>query len=51
MTNQSEIYHIGVGQRQQDAKQSLKQKVPQQQSQQQQQVKTCAGLPAASVIA
>ncbi|EJD74291.1 hypothetical protein LOAG_18374 [Loa loa] len=51
MTNQPGIYHVGVGQRQQDAKQSLKSKLPQQQSQQQQQVKTYAGLPAASVIA
>uniref|UniRef100_A0A915Q0J7 SPOC domain-containing protein n=1 Tax=Setaria digitata TaxID=48799 RepID=A0A915Q0J7_9BILA len=47
ITGQPGIYHVGVGQRQQDAKQSLKQKIPQHQ----QQVKTYAGLPAASVIA
>ncbi|VBB29844.1 unnamed protein product, partial [Acanthocheilonema viteae] len=50
MTGQPGIYHVGVGQRQQDVKQPLKQKISQQQSQQQQ-VKTYAGLPAASVIA
>uniref|UniRef100_A0A0R3RGC1 SPOC domain-containing protein n=1 Tax=Elaeophora elaphi TaxID=1147741 RepID=A0A0R3RGC1_9BILA len=50
MAGQAGIYHVGVGQRQQDVKQPVKQKLPQL-LQQQQQVKTYAGLPAASVIA